>query len=503
MKKVSFISLLLLSTLLQAQVSKPNIIVFLVDDMGWQDTSVPFWNQKTHFNEIYETPNMERLAKNGIKMTNAYANPVCTPSRISLMTGMNVTRHHVTNWTSPFKDTPTDNPDSLLVPPQWNINGLTIFPNQPNTIQATPLPKLLKEAGYFTIHCGKAHFAPFGISASNPLNIGFDVNIAGTSAGHPASYLGINNFRKNPADTVWGVRNLEKYFGKDIFLTEALTLEALDAVKRSQQKKKPFFLYMSHYAIHLPFDKDERYFQKYKDKGLTDNEAKYAALIEGMDKSLGDIMNYLKKNRLDRNTYIFFLSDNGGFGLNPQRTGPALTQNLPLKQGKGSIYEGGIRIPFIATGPTIARNGVSGQYISIDDIFPTVLKIAKVQNYKTIQHVDGQNIKPFLESRNKRDNARQLFWHYPNNWTNINVHGISWASAMRQGDWKLIYFHKTQTLELFNLKDDIGEQKDLASSYPEKVKTMAKVLTNELKIRKSQLPTVKSTGKTIPWPDEI
>ena len=140
--------------------SKPNIILFLVDDMGWQDCSVTFWNQPTSFNRLYETPNMEQLAKQGMKFNNAYANPVCTPTRISIMTGMNVVRHGVTNWTSVNKNTPTDHPDDRLIPAKWNFNGLNPLAKSEDAVHATALPSILKNAGYHTIHVGKAHFAP-------------------------------------------------------------------------------------------------------------------------------------------------------------------------------------------------------------------------------------------------------------------------------------------------------------------------------------------------------
>lgn len=497
------LSLFLLSFQVSAQNERPNIIVFLVDDMGWQDCSVPFWDKSTRFNQIYHTPNMERLAQKGMKFTNAYANPVCTPSRVSLMTGMNVVRHNVTNWTNIKKDVPTDSPDSLLTPAQWNYNGMSPVNGTPKAVHATPLPQLLKQAGYYTIHCGKAHFAPFGTPAADPLSIGFQKNIAGTSAGHPSSFLGTHNFRSKPTDTLWGVRGLEKYHGQDIFLTEALTLEAIAALKGNASKNKPFFLYMAHYAIHLPFDKDARFYQKYIDKGLTDTEAKYAALIEGMDKSLGDIMDYLESAQLDKNTYIMFMSDNGGLSLTPQRSGEIHTQNLPLKQGKGSLYEGGIRVPMLVAGPHIESGSVSYQNVIIEDFFPTVLNMAKIQKYSTAQKIDGQSLMPYLNNKNKQDNAKTLIWHYPNNWTNRDFHGTSWVSAIRQGDWKLIYFHKTSTLELYNLKTDIEENHDLAKENPEKTKSMAKLLTQQLKNRHARMPSFKKTGQPIPYPDEI
>ena len=498
-----FLSILLIGFMpVFSQVSKKNIIIFLVDDMGWQDSSVPFWYKPTKFNSIYRTPNMERLAKRGMKFSNAYANPVCTPTRVSLATGMNEARHRITNWTNVKKDTPTDYPDSLLNPPNWNFNGLSTAPGISNAVVATPLPMLLKQVGYFNIHCGKAHFSPYGTPASNPLTIGFDVNIAGTAAGHPGSYLAKDRYSSSPNDTLWAVRGLDKYIDQGLNLTEALTREAIATLEANKKNGKPFFLNMAHYGVHIPLSKDERFYQRYIDMGISDTEARYAALIEGMDKSLGDLMDYLDKEGISKDTYILFLSDNGGLSTVPNRGGEAHTQNLPLRQGKGSLYEGGIRIPMIVSGPGIASASTSHQYIGVDDVFPTVLQMAGYANYKTIQQVDGQSIVPFLHDQHKKDNEKVLLWHYPNNWTNINLKGISWGTALRKGKWKLIYFHKYSTLELYDLDADLGEHNDLAARYPEKVKELAQLMTNELKNRGALMPTFKKDGKQIPWPNE-
>lgn len=485
-----------------SQEKKKNIIVFLVDDMGWQDTSVPFWDKRTAFNDLYRTPNMERLAKRGMKFSNAYANPVCTPTRVSIATGMNEARHRITNWTNVKKDTPTDYPDSLLSPPNWNHNGLSTAPGIANSVVATPLPMLLKQAGYFNIHCGKAHFSPYGTPASNPINIGFDVNIAGSAAGHPGSFLAKDSYRSNPNDTLWAVRGLDKYIAQGLNLTEALTREAIATLEANKNNGKPFFLHMSHYAVHIPLSKDDRFYQYYIDKGVSDTEARYAALVEGMDKSLGDLMDYLDKQGIADDTYILFLSDNGGLSLTPQRGGIAHTQNLPLRQGKGSLYEGGIRIPMLAAGPGIAPSSTTKQYVGIDDIFPTIMEFAGQKKYKTIQTVDGKSMLPFLKNANKMDSEKVLLWHYPNNWTTVNLKGISWGTALRKGNWKLIYFHKYQTMELYDLSNDIGEEKDLAAKYPEKVKELADLMTKELKSKNALMPSFKKDGKQVPWPDE-
>lgn len=482
---------------------KPNIILFLVDDMGWQDCSVPFWNKTTNSNDVYETPNMERLAKQGLKFTNAYSNPVCTPTRISLFTGMNVVRHGVTNWTNVHKDQPTDHPDNELIPANWNFNGLSATPGIPHTIQATPLPLLLKQVGYHTIHCGKAHFAPYGTSGSNPLNLGFDINIAGTAAGNPGSFLAEDQYSGKAGDTLWAVRDLDSYVQKGDFLTDALTAEAIHAIENNRSSGKPFFLYLAHYAVHLPFSKDNRYYQKYINKGLSDVEARYAGLIEGMDKSLGEIMDHLEKIGADNNTYIVFLSDNGGLSLVPPRTGNIHSQNLPLKKGKGSLYEGGIRIPMLIAGPGVKLNAVSSQYLIAEDLFSTILEWAGIRDPKVIQEIDGENMNPFIQDPNKKNSRKILLWHYPNNWTNINEHGISWCSAIRKGKWKLIYFHKDQQLELYDLENDIEEKNDLSKSMKGKLKKLSVLMTKKMKERNAQLPISKKTNKPIPWPDEI
>ncbi len=481
----------------------PNIIVFLVDDMGWQDTSVPFWDSITDLNRRYRTPNMERLAASGMKFTDAYSNSVCTPSRVSLMTGMNVARHRVTNWTNVKRDIPTDARDSLLTAPDWNYNGMSPVAGIAHTIVATPLPMILKDAGYYTVHSGKAHFASSGTPASDPVNIGFEVNIGGSSAGHPGSFLGSNNYNyagSGPADTMWAVRGLDRYATQDVFLTDALTLEAIAALERNRQgAQQPFFLYLSHYAVHLPFDIDPRFYQRYINEGLDEQEARYAALIEGMDKSLGDIMDYLEKTGQDKNTYIIFTTDNGGLSRTPQRGGTRHTHNLPLKMGKGSLYEGGIRVPTIVTGPAIPARTVSHQPVHIEDIFPTVLELAGVGQYQTIQPIDGVSMVPLLRNSTRR-HTRMLIWHYPNAWAGGTERGLEWMSAMRRGDWKLIYFHKTGQRELYNLKEDIGETTELSARYPRQLRKMAELLTRELKARNAQMPVWKHSGENVRWP---
>ncbi|MBO9638350.1 MAG: sulfatase [Siphonobacter aquaeclarae] len=480
----------------------PNIIVFLVDDMGWQDTSVPFWKEKTPLNRRYHTPAMERMAREGIVFTDAYATPLCTPSRISLMTGLNAARHRVTNWTSPIPDTSTDYADTTLLPVDWNINGLSPQPGTPRTVVATALPALLAQKGYYTVHCGKAHFGSKGKPGADPKHIGFAVNIAGNEIGHPGSYLGTENY-DHPSGGKPGrnaVPGLEAYHGTETFLTEALTKEALKAL--DQRGGKPFFLYLAHYAIHTPIMGDPRFVDRYLKEGLPPVEARYASLIEGMDKSLGDVLNYLDEKGLAQNTLVVFMSDNGGLSLSPPRSAPAHTHNAPLRAGKGSVYEGGIREPMLVRWPGVASAGKRSEAkVLVEDFFPTILDVAGGR--RPAGTIDGQSFLPVIKNPERKGPERPLVWHHPNRWIAEEGPLVSWASAIRLGDWKLVYDQRREKCELYNLKDDIGETNDLALARPETTRKLALALSNYLRERNAQMPVFRASGKAVRWPDEV
>ena len=258
-----------------AKGDKPNIVFFLVDDMGWVDSSVAYGEEVYPNNLRFNTPNMARLAEAGVVLTNAYACPVSTPTRTSLMTGMNAAHTHITNWTARERDTPSDasggdiEPGSvperetdILRRPEWNINGMSPEPGIAHTQHATPFPQLLKDAGYFTIHVGKAHWAAAGTPGASPYNMGFVVNVAGNVAGKPRSYLSEENYgnTKELWDMV-AVQNMTEYYGTGIHLTEALTREALKTLDYPVRHHEPFFLYMAHHAVHTPIQPDKRFIQ--------------------------------------------------------------------------------------------------------------------------------------------------------------------------------------------------------------------------------------------------
>ncbi|MCW3467279.1 sulfatase [Chitinophaga nivalis] len=482
----------------------PNIIVFLVDDMGWEDSSVPFWYQVTATNKRFHTPHMERLAREGMKFTNAYATPVCTPSRVSMLTGMNAAHHGVTNWTSPRKDVSSDVPDETLHPASWNTNGYSPVRGIAHTVYATPLPALLREAGYYTIHAGKAHWGAMGTPGANPYNMGFLVNIAGHAAGHPQSYLSEENYgNMSGKATAQAVPDLEEYYGTGTFLTEALTREAIKTLDEPIKRKQPFYLYLAHYAVHTPLQADRKYYQRYLNEGLDSTAAKYAAMIEGMDQSLGTVMDYLRTRQIDGNTIILFMSDNGGLSLAPPREGQLHTQNAPLRAGKGSVYEGGIREPMLVKWPGVTAAGSTAtQPVIIEDFFPAILEMAGIQLYNAVQSVDGNSFVPILRNPAYTDSSRALVWHYPNKWIPEGGPGINYKSALRQGRWKVVYDLRTGAAELYDLQTDIGEQRNLAAQEPQRTTALVRLLSQRLQAWKAPMPVLKATGQPLPWPGE-
>lgn len=488
------------------QVSKrPNIILFMVDDMGWQDTSLPFWTQKTHYNEAYETPNMERLAKQGMMFTQAYACSLSSATRCSLLTGVNNARHRVTNWTLE-KNKTTDMESETMQLPDWNYNGISQVQGTPNTFVGTSFVDLLRQSGYHTIHCGKAHFGAIDTPGENPTHWGFEVNIAGHAAGGLATYLSEQNYG-HTADgkpySLMAVPGLEHYWGTGIFATEALTREAIKALDKAKAYNQPFYLYMAHYAIHVPIDKDMRFFPKYLQKGLSEKEAAYASLIEGMDKSLGDLMDWLERNDEADNTILIFMSDNGGLASEPAwRDGELHTQNYPLNSGKGSLYEGGIREPMIISWPgVVRRDSKCDKYLMIEDFYPTILEMAGVKEYHTVQPLDGVSFMPLLKETGDPSKGRALVWNFPNIWGN-NGPGINLNCAIRKDEWKLVYYYETGRKELFRIPNDIGEKHDLAVQYPEIVRQLSEELGDYLRNVGGQRPSLKMTGQPCPWPDE-
>jgi len=478
----------------------PNVVLFLVDDMGWQDTSVPFHEEETPFNRRYRTPNMERLAAEGMKFTQAYACSVCSPSRVSLMTGLEAARHRVTNWTL-RKNATNDRKHPRLDFPDWNVNGLSPVAGIERTVHARALPDYLREAGYRTIHAGKAHFGAIGTPAADPLAIGFDVNIGGHAAGGPGSFLGTQDFSAawRGGDRVWDVPGLEKYHGEDIFLTEALTIESLAAVDEAVAEGKPFFLYLSHYAVHVPFAEDSRFYGAYREAGLGHIEAMYAAMVEGMDESLGDVLDRLEELGIEEETAVFFVSDNGGLSAHG-RGGEPHTHNRPLSSGKGSAREGGTRVPMLVRWPgETAAGSTCDEPVMIEDFFPTVLEVAGIEEPRQVGGaIDGRSFTDLLRGEpGPVRGERPLVWHFPNHWGPQGP-GIGPSSSIRLGDWKLIHYYEPgRDAELFDLAEDLGERHDLAAERPEVRDRLRARLASRLDRVDAQFPVNRESGERL------
>ncbi len=426
----------------------PNVVFFLVDDLGWADIGC-------YGSTFYETPHVDALAASGMKFTQAYAAcPVCSPTRASILTGRHPVRVDITDWipgsrnqTGTFKH--IDDRDNLA-------------------LEEVTIAEALKDKSYRTFFAGKWHL---GDEGHWPTDQGFDINIGGMHAGSPPG--GYYAPWKNP--------NLQANESGE-YLTERLTAESIKFIK--QNTSKPFLLYLSYYNVHTPITPYQKHIQHFQEKatasftddldpivehkGLSrprqDNPA-LASMIAAMDDSVGSVLSALKAEGLEDNTLVFFFSDNGGL-CTLAKPGP--TSNLPLRSGKGWLYEGGIREPMIVRVPGVTQPGTVCETPVVSmDFFPTILELAKLPQQPKL-HVDGKSLVPLLKGEPVQS-ERTLYWHYP------HYHGSTWTpgAAIRDGDWKLIEFYETGAVELYNLKNDLAEQHDLSTGDPAK--------TNELR----------------------
>ena len=476
------------------QPALPNIIIVLVDDMGVMDTSVPFLTdaagrpQRYPLNDYYRTPNMERLAARGIRFNNFCAMSVCSPTRISLATGQNAARHRTTNWINP--DSNNGGPSG---PPDWNWVGL-----KPGDVT---LAALLQSAGYRTIHVGKGHFGPRNSPGADPRNLGFDINVGGASIGAPGSYYGTEDFGLKGNRASSGVLGLDKYHGTETFLTEALTIEAKLHVSDAVKASKPFFLYFPQYAVHAPFNSDPRFAANYKQSGKPANAQAFATLIEGMDKSLGDVLDHLDALNIAENTLVFFLGDNGSDA--PLGHEHAVACAAPLRGKKGSHYEGGTRVPFIAAWAKAAADNprqkqlpipagaVQSQQAAVYDLFPTILALTGLKQPEG-HVVDGSRLDTLLAG--KRDITRDevFLMHYPH-----APHRTDYFTCYRHGDWKVIYHYfpsdvsENSHYQLFNLAEDPFEQQNLAATRPTELRRLMQGLIAGLERQNAVYPVDK------------
>jgi arylsulfatase A-like enzyme len=455
--------------------AQPNVLVFLVDDLGYMDIGA---NNPDCF---YDTPNIDKLAKSGMRFTDGYAaNPVCSPTRYSLMTGKYPSRPDSTNFFS-GKRSGTFNPAPL---------------NDTMSLDEITLAEVLKGNGYATFFAGKWHL---GESAKYyPQHQGFDVNMCGHSRGGP--YTGEKYFPpfENP--------QMEDK-PEDTHLPDRLARETAQFIR--DNKEGPFFAYLAFYSVHTPLMGRPDLVQKYKARAaevsgaefgeeeqvggtgarkvrVLQKHAVYAAMVDAMDEAVGLVLQQLEESGLADNTIVIFTSDNGG--LSTSEGSP--TSNLPLRGGKGWVYEGGIREPWIVRYPGVTQPGsVSAEPICSIDLYPTV---AAAVNAELTHEVDGVDLLPALKGGALE--ARPLFWHYPHY---SNQGGIP-GGAIRMGDYKLFERYEDGRVHLYNLKNDIGEQNDVAAQYPEKVQQMRAKLHDWYKEVDAKFLQQKGDGPE-PW----
>lgn len=429
-----------------------NILFILADDLGYNDLSCMG-------SQFYETPNIDRIANEGMVFTNGYAaSQVCSPSRASILTGQNPARHGITDWIG------AKSGEAWRSKKRYNKLLPADYTHQLNH-SITTLPEAMKEEGYKTFFAGKWHL---GDKGSWPEDHGFDINVGGWDKGGPVG--GYFAPFENP-----NLKDIEP--GENLSIR--LAKETINFLK--ENKDTSFFAYLSFYAVHGPIQTTQEKWAKYRQKAeglgiaekgfemghflpirqVQDNPV-YAGLLESMDDAVGMVLNALKELGLDENTIVVFTSDNGGVAA-----GDAFaTSNKPLRAGKGYQFEGGIREPYFIKVPGMGNKGKKNHVpVSGTDFYPTLLELINAKP-KPDQHIDGVSLVPLLEGKTMKE--RPLIWHYPH----YGNQGGEPSSIIREGDWKLIHYYEDGREELYNLANDLEEENNIANEHPELVKEL-------------------------------
>ena len=454
----------------ESQTEKLNFVVILVDDLGWMDLSC-------QGSDYYKTPNVDRLAAEGTRFTNGYAAcAVCSPTRAAVQTGRYPGRIGVTDWIrSMFQRGDLGTPDKNPTEYVGGKNSKLLCPPNPYWMEheEVTIAEALHGSGYKSAYVGKWHL---GDEAWYPPGQGYDVNKGGCDYGQPPSYFDPFNQPKAKHPMIQaGIPGLPgRKPGQ--YLTHREAEEAVELI--TAWKDQPFYIQISHYAVHTPIQAIAEVAAKYERDGKSAQNAKYAAMVESFDDSTRDILDALKKLGIEDKTVVIFTSDNGGLDGNGNPT-----DNAPLRSGKGYAYEGGIRVPFLVRWPGVTKPGsVSDQPVCSIDIFPTIMQAAEV-DLPEGHVIDGlslvDHLKSGCETKLERD---ELIWHFPH-----YRHAPGPYSIIRKGDWKLIHFYEGPQ-ELFNLAEDLGEEKNLAAEMPDKVKLLEGRLMTRLNEMGALLP---------------
>jgi arylsulfatase A len=461
------LSLLLLASFIASpsHAAEPlNVVFILADDLGWSDL-------KCYGADLHQTPHLDRLAGEGVRFTQAYAACVCSPTRASLMTGKHPTRLHITIWEEASQNPPRNR---KLIPPITVGN----LPHEEVTIA-----ERLRGAGYLTALVGKWHL---GEASFYPETQGFDINIGGTHWGAPQTFFYPYSGQGTFGSEYRYVPHLE--FGKPgEYLTDRLTDEAIKIIE--QAKDRPFFVYLAHHAPHTPIEAPPELVAEYERKitpGLHHRNAKYAAMVHNLDANVGRLLQRLDDLKLTERTVVVFMSDNGGFINGFQ--GMPVTDNTPLRSGKGSLYEGGVRVPLIVRWPGVTpRGAICNEPVISMDLFPTLLAAAGL---KPESPVDGLSLASLLKNPGSRLGREALYFHYPHYYQTTAP-----VSSVRAGEYKLMEYFEDDHVELYSLKDDPSEQKDLSGAMPDLAAKLRGQLQAWRKEVAAQMPVVNPDFK--------
>lgn len=458
---------------------KPNIVIILADDLGWRDLGC-------YGADLLETPRLDRFAQNAVRFTDAYApGPVCTPTRASLLTGKYPARLGITIWSEGSHNQPRDR---KLIP----ASSKDHLPYTEET-----LAKRLQKSGYFTASVGKWHL---GDADNFPEAHGFDVNIGGTHWGAPRTYFWPYRGEGRPGGDFRYVPHLE--FGQaNEYLTDRLTEEALRVIDHAGNR--PFFLYLAHHAPHTPMEAkpaDVAHFAAKLKPAYHHQNPTYAAMVKSVDESVGRVLDHLDRRGLSENTIVIFTSDNGGYtGADRRDPGRVhITDNTPLRSGKGSCYEGGLRVPLLVRWPGVTKGDrVCSRPVMLTDIFLTVLEVVHLPASGTAS--DGVSLAKLLRQPELKWDRGSLPFHYPHYYETSHFREItSPMGALRVGAWKLVEHFESGRVELFNLESDLGETHDLARQMPDKTRELLTQLQDWRKSVKAEMPRPNPAFKALP-----